>query len=509
MLEENIKETLCINQIIGQKNITTVVEEDFVVPDIKPDILNSISNSGTVCIYKKEIMEGKIKIEGAVNSYIIYLAETEETQIRSLNVNLDFSQIIDLENLKVGMSADTNIKIKQIDCRVLNGRKINVKVFLDIEIKAYLNDNLEFLNSVKNIEDVQLLKESMKVNSLLGKGTTKVYAKDTMMLDDIDELAEIMKVNVDIKNKESKISYNKVLIKADACVKIMYLTTDNRICVKKVSVPVMGFIDMPDVSDDNICQMQYEIKNILVKPQVSDDNSIYVEIEIEIDCSTYTTKELELIQDLYSPSVNLEYKQNSIKTMTEKCCNKDICAIREKQLLEEFHSNTICDVDVNPYILNHKIMDNRIIFEGETEIKLILLSDDKSELDCKTFIIPFNFNMEALGIDENTKINYSIEVKNDDFVIMPDQTLDIKIDLEFTVDSYKNKNINLIDEVQIVENRDSQRYSVIIYLTKPGDTLWKIAKRFRSRVDAIAAINGIENENNIEVGQQLFIPMTI
>ena len=94
MLEENIKETLCINQIIGQKNITTVVEEDFVVPDIKPDILNSISNSGTVCIYKKEIMEVKIKIEGSVNSYIIYLAEREETQIRSLNVNLDFSLFV-------------------------------------------------------------------------------------------------------------------------------------------------------------------------------------------------------------------------------------------------------------------------------------------------------------------------------------------------------------------------------------------------------------------------------
>ena len=54
------KETICINQVIGQKTDTAMVEEDFVVPDIKPDILNTIRTNGNVCIYKKEIMEGRM-----------------------------------------------------------------------------------------------------------------------------------------------------------------------------------------------------------------------------------------------------------------------------------------------------------------------------------------------------------------------------------------------------------------------------------------------------------------
>ena len=33
------KEILVINQMIGHKNDTAIVEEDFVVPDIKPDLI--------------------------------------------------------------------------------------------------------------------------------------------------------------------------------------------------------------------------------------------------------------------------------------------------------------------------------------------------------------------------------------------------------------------------------------------------------------------------------------
>ena len=69
------KEKLCMNQLIASKIDSLMVEEDFVVPDVKPDILNTISTNGTVCIEKKEILDGKIKKEGKIEMYIMYMAE--------------------------------------------------------------------------------------------------------------------------------------------------------------------------------------------------------------------------------------------------------------------------------------------------------------------------------------------------------------------------------------------------------------------------------------------------
>jgi hypothetical protein len=63
MLVETSKDQICINQIIGQKKEMAVVEGDVIVNDIKPDILNVISSSGTACIYKKEVLEGKVRLD--------------------------------------------------------------------------------------------------------------------------------------------------------------------------------------------------------------------------------------------------------------------------------------------------------------------------------------------------------------------------------------------------------------------------------------------------------------
>ena len=240
-------------------------EEDFIVPDIKPDILNTIRTNGTVCIYKKEVMDGKVRIEGSINVYIMYLADDETSSIRSLNTTLSFSQTIDFEKVKEGMLLEDKIALKSLEAKVINGRKVNVRAMLDLDLKIVSNEELEFVKEIDDIKDAQTLDRSITLNSLLGSGFTKVYAKDTIVIDSLDNLAEIMKVDFTIINKETKISYNKVLVKADACVKMVYLTEDNRICTTSNLIPVMGFIDMPDVTDENICDVQYEIKNLLVK----------------------------------------------------------------------------------------------------------------------------------------------------------------------------------------------------------------------------------------------------
>ena len=47
---------------------------------------------------------------------------------------------------------------------------------------------------------------------------------------------------------------------------------------------------------------------------------------------------------------------------------------------------------------------------------------------------------------------------------------------------------------------------MVIYFVKPGDTLWKIAKNFKSTINDIVSVNGLEDANKIYPGQQLYIP---
>ena len=173
MAVETVKDSVCISKIIDQKNESVIVEADSIIPDVKPDILSAISTSGTVCIYKKEILDGRIRIDGSIETYIMYLADDENSSVRSMSSNLDFSQTIDMPKAKVDMQLDTNISLKNIECRVVNGRKISLRAILDIEARISLNENVDIVNSV-NVTDVQTLSKSLNINSMIGSGTTKV-----------------------------------------------------------------------------------------------------------------------------------------------------------------------------------------------------------------------------------------------------------------------------------------------------------------------------------------------
>ncbi len=505
---ETAKDSLVLNQIIDQKTDTILVEEDCIVPDIKPDILNVISTSGIVCIYKKEILDGKIRLDGCVNTYIMYLADTqEENAVRGLNTNLDFTQMIDMEKATSSMTLDTNLVLKSLDCKVINGRKIHVKAILEVEAKVSSNETVEYVKDIQNLKNVQLLNKDFHINSLVGTGSTKLYAKDTFTIDQIDNLVEVMKTDLKIINKDTKISYNKVLIKADLETKILYLTEDNRINMVEGKIPIMGFIDLPNISEEHTCDVKYEIKNLIIKPNNVEEHSIYVEAEIEVFCEAYENKELKMIQDLYSPTVELSFSQKQVRVIGKKESRQQVCSIREKEMLPEIGPRKIYDVEVYPIIDKQNVLNGRILYEGEVELNFIYATSGTGGIETKQISIPFNFSMDFDGMKPDMNVDTIVEISLQDFVVMPDESIDIKVDLTFTAISSRDSSISIIDDVQEAkESRNLCQYSMVIYFAKPGDTLWKIAKKFGSTVEDIARVNGIEQVDILQVGRQLFIP---
>lgn len=246
------KSTLSVNQIIAEKKENIAISGDCIVPDIKPDILEILGTNGIVNVYKREVMDGKVRIDGCVNIYIMYLGDDGNTRgVRSINHNLDFSQIFNIDNANNSMIEEGEVTLNNIECKVINERKINLKANLEFEMNIQANSEVQFVNNV-DLKDLQKLEKTKQVNSVLGMGNTKTTVKETVNIDNADNLAEILKVDAHISNKNIKISYNKILVKADLKLKILYSTEDGRINTVNAKFPIMGFIDMQDITEDNI-----------------------------------------------------------------------------------------------------------------------------------------------------------------------------------------------------------------------------------------------------------------
>lgn len=496
------KETLNVNQVICEKKEMINIQGEMIVPDSKPDILNTISTSGNVCIYKKEIMEGKIRIDGNILTYIMYLADGSKDNVRGLNTGLDFSETINIPELETGMNVDITPTVKFIECKVLNGRKISIKVTLEISMKIYSKQSVEIITGLNN-ENIQVLSKNIKVNSLLGDGTTKAFVKENISIPSTDNLAEILNVQIGLVDKDIKISYNKVLAKSEMEIKMAYLTEDSRICRIQTRLPVVGFIDMPNIKEENICETSYVIRNIIIKPNTIEEHSIYIEMEVEISCNTYEEREIRIIQDMYCPGQKMNFNKSMVNTITDKQCKRNVCNIREKINVPELGAGNIVDVAINPIINRENRINGKILLEGELELNLIFTDNSAVGVNTKKVTIPFEQIVE--GISENCKVDTRIEVNSQE---LSNQVgvVNVNLDLNFETDSYRTATIPVINDISTEPQEDLEDYSVIIYVVKSGDTLWKIAKNYGSTVDDIVRVNGIENPNKLNVGEKIYIP---
>ena len=505
MVLETVNENLCVNKLVATKKDILMIEGDMIVPDSKPDILNTICTSGVVCVYKKEVLDEKVRIDGNIHTCIMYLADDTQDKVRGLSTNLDFSEVITVPNSQEGMECNLQTKLKSIECKVINGRKIGIKATIEVEIKLYSKEEVQIVNDIQNAQGIQIRKENLVVNSLVGMGENKIYTKDNVSIDQIDNLAEILKTDVMIVGKDVKVSYNKILAKAEAKVKIMYLTEDNRINHIDTKIPIVGFVDIPNVTEGNICDLDYEIKNMIIKPNAAEEHSIYMELEMGVTAIVYEEKQINLIQDLYSPCEKLEFNKKKITTITNKQNQQEVKQIRERIELQGMDNKNIIDVDVNPIIEKRENMGNRIIYTGSLELNFIL-SDPDLQVDVRNAKIPFEYMVDGVDNAENVNSRLEIEIANQDFIVQDGGMITSNIDLLMNHDRYQDTNMNIMDEIQTSGEREEQDYSIILYIVKKGDTLWEIAKKFGSTIDDIVRTNGIEDANKISPGQKLFIP---
>ena len=501
---ETVNEKISVNKIIANKKEIIIVEGDIIVPDSKPDVLNVICTSGVVCVYKKEILNDKVRIDGNIDTYIMYLADSENDKTRGISTNLDFVETINVPGIEEGMQEKTKVILKSIESKVINGRKLGIKATLEVQIQIYSNEEIEIVNDITDANEIQMLKESLKINSVVGAGETKIYTKETIKINEEDNLVELLKANICIGNEDIKISYNKILTKAEANVKIMYLTEDGRIRNVNAKIPIVGFVDIPNVMEENICDVNYEIKNIIIKLNPVEEHSLYIEMEVCVEVTVYEEKEVNLIQDLYSPCDKLEFNKKNIKTIMNKQNIREIKHVRERFSLENLDNCEIIDVDVTPVIDNIRGINDKVMCEGNLELSIIVNKD--IQLENRNQNIPFNFEIENVKGAENIETSVGIEIANQDFIVQEQGNINSNIDLLVSMEGYESSNLNVMDSIDVTGQREDQDYSVVMYIVKQGDTLWNIAKKFGTTINDIVRANGIEDENKIHVGEKLFIP---
>ena len=488
------KSRIKINKKIVEKTKVVEVNGDIIVPDIKPDIINIINTNGNAYIYKQDISVGRIRVDGNIDTYIVYLSDNGET--RSIQTTLTFAESIEDTKIQEESIVKSRIKIQDIDTKVLNERKISTKISLKIEIECYSIEEIEFLNNIDELEDVEKQKNVLNINSMIGRNFVKATIREDIEVEETDSISEILKTNIEIKNIENKISYNKVLAKADANIKIIYQNEEGKIFVKESIIPIMSFIDLENVTENNICFSEYNVRNMLFKINNTSSKSISCQVEFEVICEAFEIREIEIIQDLYGIKQEIDFSKKEVEVLLSNE-EKDVSAhILENIVIEDI--NNILHVECIPDVVSIKNVGDTKSCECELKMEVYYEADNKIGLNVKSVKIPFGIKFD------NSSENIILNVNKSSFNIN-NENVECDIEISAKQKQGRVKNISILDNIEKQELTQNSDYKMSIYFVKAGDTLWNIAKRFKVCMNDIIKTNNLENPDKLKIGERLYI----
>ena len=155
-----------------------------------------------------------------------------------------------------------------------------------------------------------------------------------------------------------------------------------------------------------------------------------------------------------------------------------------------------------------EVKDDTLHIEGALEVQLLYMTDDDSQpIQSATEIIPFHQMVEAKGISEDSIYQMNASLDNMSAVMLGGSMVEVKavVNLDLLVLQPVCRQVITGVTVQPLNMEKIQKLPGIVgYIVQPGDSLWKIAKKFHTTVENIMETNGLSSDE-IRPGEKLIL----
>lgn len=486
------------------------IDLDFTLPDYCPDIRRILKCQVYPQINMKNITSDRLDVDGTAIVKLIYVDAIKNT-IRCCEYKEPFSTSFNLDSPAENAMSFTKVRVEYMNCRAISPRRLDIHGAFSICAKIFSKTDQEIVNGVEE-EDIQQKKEDKLISHVVGIGSQQFSVNETLEIGSgKPKIETIIRSSISITVKDTKAIANKLIIKADALVKILYLSDidTGSMDTMEYTVPISQIVDVPGVDENSLCDIKIEILNSDIRPKTdsfNEDDLLSVDIKFAAMVIAYESKDLQMVTDVYSTKFNLnvDYKQTSIPKVidfiSELYTNKSNVDVPGEGVSE------IIDVFNEVMMVNAKCEDNKVNFKGKMNV-CILAIDEKEEPFYIERMIDFEYEKEYSDLPDNVICDVDPNLISIGFRINTKNSIEIKSEINIKATVLSADNFKVINDISTDEENPRQKdASLTIYYADKGESIWDIARSYCTSVDAIKIENDL-NEDVLQKRGMLLIPM--
>lgn len=488
------------------------VAADVVIPDYCDDINRIIRVDAKPIVKNKYQSGGSVKINGVLAVTVLYVSEPMK-QLKSISFTNEFDYDLHTDESGEDCDLSVNVVVTELNCRLLNPRKLSARIQTFIMICLYPRCSEEEFyheNDYAGGEIEKLDEYSRHMLARVGEGEIKI--EENLTVQDESAVGEIIYADVNITVDDIKPIYNKAVVKFTADIKCLYNTAGEKIEYKTITKKSLStiIVDLNDADEKFECVAKMWLSSLKTDVDVDsygENKIINVEFMVQAEVKAFKNVEKPVIVDAYSPKYENVSQNSSIMISKFKSVIKEKFEMEDSVALEDAGINSVIDtagiVMVNEIAINNSTLT--VSSNAEISVIAVTAEGEMQNLDC-TIPLKNDINLQEALTGGNCEIQANI-CEMSAFIDSNKLTVRISVAYECVISQQEEvrfiKTLVVDDEKMKSVKKDIQ---MVLYYPAKNENLWNIAKKYNTSMVKLAKYNKCEN-NNIGDKKIIVIPV--
>ena len=480
-----------VNELLMEKNVEQSIDMSMRLPDYCGDVNRILQCFAFPNIHSESVSDRKIQIEGTVLVRVLYLSDGE---IYAYEQSEPFSKSVEHNGSEIGAVLDVSCAVQYVNCTAASSRKMDIHGAFVMRVCLHACRESSVIESVEE-SHIQLNKDSLSACSASGSAAAMIEAAQVVDIgSDKPPMKSIIRNTAVPILLETKQVSGKILIKGELKIKTLYKSEADTVEALENTLPLSQILDVEGLLEESTVDIKLQLAalDIAIKPSALGSMSLLdMEAKVDVSACAFNCIEFPVLKDCYSTQFGCEcnFKNVSVDRIVTTLSKSYMHKIAVEQLSDVAR---VMDVWCDGIQTKAKLEEGQLVFFGSLDA-YVLYEDTEGVINLKSAQSEFRF-AEALPEVCNIKCEPKAVITGCDYIITPGG-VEIRADIQLRAIVFECISEKVVDEITLSEEALPKTNSLFIYYPKAGESLWDIARRYKTTVAGILKENDISEES--------------
>ena len=516
---ELLKQSIRMNCPEREGQVQFTLEEDFNLPETKPDVGEICFEKGCVMTEEVIAMENAALVKGKLAFSILYHTRENGGALERVEGRIPFEEKVRAEGLTEGEDVFATGVVDDLSVTMINSRKLNIQSV--VTLTATQNGMREEALPV-GIQEPLGRKEYAQVRqSAVDFTQVQLCKRDVFRIKEeitlptgYPNVGRILWKDVSLGEMNFRLGEENLFIQGEARIFVLYESEgDGMPQVYETVINASAQVDCPGCREGEALDVRYDLAQWDLQPKPDPDGEqreLGLEATVDLKICVYAQEHLGVVKDIYGVTKEICGKPRSVRLrqLLRGVTGKTKVSGQGKREGGEQVSQLVYG-DGTVSLTEAETKEGGMTIRGMLGVKILYGTGDEDQpYGCLRTVLPFEYSLEVPGMtqeDVPERLKARVEQIS---ITMPDgEEVEIRAILSIAVSVFRDVEVQVIDEIS-EEEQDREKMaalpSMVAYVVQEGEDLWTIGKKYYVPVQSLIELNELNGEE-VTPGQKLLI----